>query len=94
MARRALIVWGGWDGHQPQVVAKLFSRILKEDGFDAEISDSLDSFRDERKLRALDLIVPHWTMGTIRPEQVNPVLRAVQGGVGIAGCHGGMCPVT
>jgi type 1 glutamine amidotransferase len=30
-------------------------------------------------------------MGTITPEQLNPLLAAVKGGVGIAGCHGGMC---
>lgn len=39
----------------------------------------------------LSLIVPHWTMGRITPEQLNPVLRAVESGVGLAGCHGGMC---
>lgn len=91
MARRALIVWGGWDGHQPRQVAALLARILREDGFLVEVSDTLDSFLDEKKLLDLDLIVPHWTMGTIRPEQVNPVLHAVQAGVGLAGCHGGMC---
>ena len=91
MPRRALIVWGGWDGHQPRQVADLFAKALAKDGFSVEVSDTLDSFRDERKLMDLDLIVPHWTMGTIEPEQVNPVLRAVQAGVGLAGCHGGMC---
>lgn len=39
----------------------------------------------------LDLIVPVWTMGTITSEQLKPVLQAVESGVGIAGCHGGMC---
>ena len=91
MARRALIVWGGWDGHQPRQVAELLARILHEDGFLVEVSDTLDSFRDQKKLLDLDLIVPHWTMGTIQPEQVNPVLHAVQAGVGLGGCHGGMC---
>lgn len=91
MPRRALIVWGGWDGHQPRQVAELFAKVLAQDGFSVEVSDTLDSFRDERKLMNLDLIVPHWTMGAIHAEQVNPVLRAVQAGVGLAGCHGGMC---
>ena len=91
MARRALIVYGGWDGHQPREVAQVFERALREDGFDVQLSDTLDSFADERSLRALSLIVPHWTMGTIRDDQLNPVLSAVRAGVGIAGCHGGMC---
>ena len=88
---RALIVYGGWDGHQPREVAEVFRRALVEDGFGVEFSDSLDIFRDESKLRGVNLIVPHWTMGDISDDQLNPVLRAVQSGVGIAGCHGGMC---
>lgn len=91
MAKRALIVWGGWDGHQPQQVGKIFARVLREDGFDVELSDTLDAFADEAKLAALDLIVPVWTMGKITNEQATPVFKAVRDhGVGIAGCHGGM----
>lgn len=91
MARRALIVWGGWDGHQPEQVAQLFRNILEEAQFEVEVSSSLDSFANEAKLKTLSLIVPHWTMGKISQEQLLPVLRAVESGVGIAGCHGGMC---
>ena len=89
--RSALVVYGGWDGHQPREVAELFRRVLSEDGFEVAVSDSLDSFLNESKLRALNLIVPVWTMGKISREQVTPVLNAVESGVGIAGCHGGMC---
>ncbi len=89
--KKALIVWGGWDGHEPEQVANIFARVLREDGFEVEISNTLDSFKDEQKLMGLNLIVPCWTMGKISNEQLNPVLKAVQSGVGIAGCHGGMC---
>jgi len=27
--QKALIVWGGWDGHQPKQVAQIFERVLK-----------------------------------------------------------------
>jgi type 1 glutamine amidotransferase len=91
MAKKALIVWGGWDGHQPREVAEIFRRILVKDGFEVEVSDSLDAFKDQPKLLGLNLIVPVWTMGKISAEQANPVLAAVRDGVGIAGCHGGMC---
>jgi type 1 glutamine amidotransferase len=90
-ARRALIVWGGWDGHQPKEVAEVFRRVLDEDGFDVEVSDTLDAFKDEAKLASLSLIVPVWTFGKITAEQANPLFNAVKGGVGLAGCHGGMC---
>jgi len=90
--RKALIVWGGWNGHQPKEVAEVFRGILAEEGFSVTVSDTLDSFKDEAALRELSLIVPIWTMGKITPEQSKPVYNAVRdAGVGIAGCHGGMC---
>ena len=90
MAKKALIVWGGWDGHEPKQVGELFAGILREEGFEVEISDTLDSFNDGEKLKELNLIVPIWTMGTIEAEQEANVLAAVESGVGMAGCHGGM----
>jgi hypothetical protein len=89
--QKALIVWGGWDGHQPREVAEVFRDLLVKEKFDVEVSDTLDAFADEAKLKRLRLIVPVWTMGKITPEQLKPVLEAVKSGVGIAGCHGGMC---
>lgn len=92
MSRKALIVWGGWQGHQPQQVAEIFDRVLKQEGFEVEVSDTLDAFKDKSRLNALSLIVPIWTMGKITEEQSLPVFQAVRDhGVGIAGCHGGMC---
>ncbi|GGJ19969.1 ThuA domain-containing protein [Paenibacillus hunanensis] len=91
MKKQALLVSGGWDGHQPKEVADIFAEVLRQEGFDAEISYTLDAFLDEERLNSLNLIVPIWTMGEIKDEQLQPVLRAVAGGVGMAGCHGGMC---
>jgi uncharacterized protein len=91
MSQKALIVWGGWDGHEPRQVAEIFQKILTAEKFEVEVSDTLDAFLDESKLKALNLIVPIWTMGTITKEQLKPVIEAVKSGVGIAGCHGGMC---
>src|SRR5262245_39098778 len=91
MAKGALIVWGGWDGHEPEKVAKILEKALKEHNFEVEVSSTLDSFLDKQKLAKLDLIVPVWTMGTITGEQSKNVQDAVIGGVGIGGVHGGMC---
>jgi type 1 glutamine amidotransferase len=91
MTRKALIVWGGWLGHEPEPVAHVFKRTLEGEGFSVEISDTLESLEDVGKLRALHLIVPVWTMGEIGREQCAAVSDAVSNGTGIAGCHGGMC---
>jgi len=92
MSRKALIVWGGWDGHEPKQVADIFSRVLKQDGFEVEVAQTFEVFSDEAKVSALSLIVPVWTMGKVNNDHVQPVMKAVsEHGVGIAGCHGGMC---
>lgn len=90
-SKSALLVWGGWDGHQPKEVAELLNGELQKHGFTTEVSDTLDAYLDEEKLKSLDLIVPLWTMGSIKREQLNPLLNAVKSGVGIGGVHGGMC---
>ena len=89
MVKRALIVQGGWEGHEPREVAEILAQALRENGFQVEISDTLDVFK-EKDLKRLDLIVPIWTMGHIEPDQLNPLLEAVRNGTGIAGVHGGM----
>jgi hypothetical protein len=88
--KHALIVWGGWDGHQPQQSAELVAGWLREDGYDVDVQDTLDAYLDTEKLQALDLIVPTWTMGTITDEQARGLLDAVASGVGVAGWHGTM----
>ncbi len=88
--KRALIVRGGWDGHEPVQVGDILANTLRKNAFEVEVSDTLDVFRDAEKLKSLDLIVPIWTMGTIEQEQLKPLLEAVKSGVGIAGVHGGM----
>lgn len=88
----ALIVWGGWDGHEPQKVAGLFQKILEAEGFKVQVEHSLDAFADEANVLSKTLLVPIWTMGEIKPEQRDPVVKAVtEYGIGLAGCHGGMC---
>ena len=89
--RQALIIQGGWDGHEPVQVSEVFARVLQEEGFQVEISDTLDSLLDIERLRTLHLLVPEWTMGTISREQCQNACLAVASGVGLAGCHGGMC---
>lgn len=88
--KSALMVWGGWGGHEPKQCVDVFAPFLREQGYAVEISDTLDVYLDAEKMLALDLIVPVWTMGTITREQENGLLSAVKAGVGIAGWHGGM----
>ena len=88
--KSVLIVWGGWEGHEPKQCVDIFAPWLEEQGFKVEISTSLDSYLDGEKLKKLDLIVQIYTMATIKPEQERGLLEAVKSGVGLAGWHGGL----
>jgi type 1 glutamine amidotransferase len=88
--KRALIVCGGWEGHEPELIAEVYRAILVENGFEVELSTTLGSFSDVENLKTLDLIAPAWSMGEIEKDQIEAVSAAVASGVGLAGCHG-MC---
>lgn len=89
--KKALIVQGGWDGHEPKLTSKRFAGILERYGYQVAISDTLDVMADGEYLKSLDLFVSCWTMGQIKDEYVENLSRAVAAGTGMAGCHGGMC---
>ena len=89
-AKRALLVAGGWEGHQPHECAALFADVLRNDGVEVTISETLDVYLDADLLRQTDLIVPIWTQSQITKEQLRGLLDTIASGTGIAGWHGGM----
>ncbi|KAA0690605.1 hypothetical protein DTW90_29450 [Neorhizobium sp. P12A] len=86
--REALIVWGGWSGHEPQECAKIIEEMLQEDGFKVYVENSTEAFADP-SIHDLSLIVPIVTMSKIEKEEVKNLAAAIESGVGIAGYHGG-----
>ncbi|MEG1426527.1 MAG: ThuA domain-containing protein [Oscillospiraceae bacterium] len=89
--KKALIFQGGWDGHEPQLTSERFAKLLRKNDYQVEISDGLACLENVDKLMELDLIVACWTMGEIDNKYVVNIAKAVGSGVGLAGCHGGMC---
>ena len=88
--KSVLMVWGGWEGHEPKQCVDIFAPWLEEQGFEVEISTTLDSYLDADNMRSKDLIVQVVTMSTITGEQEKGLLDAIRGGVNMAGWHGGM----
>jgi type 1 glutamine amidotransferase len=87
--RAALIVYGGWEGHDPEECAAIYRRWLHEDGFTVRMETETKAFADP-SIHDLSLIVPIFTMSTIQKDEVANLTKAVESGVGIAGHHGGM----
>jgi len=86
---KALIVYGGWEGHDPEGVSAFLERLLKSEGFETHRTDDLNALGNEQSLQGASLIVPVITMA--EPPNLAPLFKAVENGAGIAGCHGGMC---
>nr|WP_321306601.1 ThuA domain-containing protein [uncultured Sphaerochaeta sp.] len=89
--RKAAILSGGWAGHEPELVSVRCKKFLEDNNFEVEIYHTLDILSDRNRLMELDLFVPIWTMGELPKESVDPIIEAIGSGVGLAGCHGGMC---
>ena len=82
----ALILYGGWPGHQPERFAALVKdRLL--DSFNVEVTPDL-AVLESSDLHQRDLILPVWTQGELTWEQEQGVLRAIEEGTGLVGFHG------
>jgi uncharacterized protein len=88
--REALIVWGGWSGHEPEQCAYIIAGMLHEEGFKVHVENSTGAFADPG-LSAMSLIIPIYTMSKIENAELSNLATAVRSGVGLAGFHGGMC---
>jgi type 1 glutamine amidotransferase len=93
MKPKALILCGGWDGHEPQLVTARFKKFLEAENFDVSVAEELSVMEDKPRLMELSLFVPVWTMcgENLSKEFFEPLLEAAGSGLGVAGCHGGMC---
>jgi type 1 glutamine amidotransferase len=89
MTAEAMIVWGGWEGHEPEKCATIVRDLLEADGFSVRVEAGAEAFADPA-IKRLGLIVPIITMATIEKPALANLVEAVTEGVGLAGFHGGM----
>jgi hypothetical protein len=87
--KSALIVYGGWSGHDPEECAAIYRRWLHEDGFSVRMATETSAFADP-SIHDLSLIIPIYTMSKIEKAEAENLSKAVENGVGLAGHHGGM----
>ncbi len=89
--KSALVVYGGWKGHEPEQCKDRLVPWLKGKGYRVVVSDTMDIYTNKRKMSNFSVVIPIWTMGEISGEQSKGLKDAVLNGVGLAGWHGGMC---
>ena len=89
MSKKALIFWGGWEGHTPEQSAAVVKGILESHGVDVTLVPGTKVLA-ETDLSMFDLIVPMVTMSVIEKDEVAALLGAIKAGVGLAGFHGTM----
>lgn len=87
--KQALIVWGGWTGHEPEQCAAIVADMLRKQDFEVVVENTTEAFADPG-LGGFDLIVPIVTMMTIEREELRSLAGAVEAGTGLAGFHGQM----
>jgi len=88
--KSALVVRGGWFGHQPVEATDLFIPHLEEHGFQVRVEESPAVYADAPYLAGVDLIVQCMTMSSIEKEEFEGLRAAVEAGAGLAGWHGGI----
>jgi hypothetical protein len=88
--RHALVVRGGWDGHQPVETTDLFIPFLEENDFTVRVEKSPAPYADADYMETVDLVVQNNTMTTIEKNEVLGLRAAIESGTGLAGWHGGI----
>jgi uncharacterized protein len=88
--KRAVVVRGGWPGHQPVEATELFLPFLRDNGYDVRVEESPAVYADAETMAATDLIVQCVSMSTIERDQVAGLRAAVEAGTGFTGWHGGI----
>jgi len=88
--KRALVVRGGWDGHQPVETTNIFIPYLTSHGYDVTVEESPAIYADKEFMSSVDLIQQTNTMNTIEKEQLQGLQQAIINGAGFAGWHGGI----
>ncbi len=88
--KNALVVRGGWDGHQPKEATELFIPFLETKGYGVRVEGSPQVYADAGYMRTVDLIVQCNTMATIERAEFAGLRAAIEAGSGMAGWHGGI----
>ncbi|MBE5784156.1 MAG: hypothetical protein E7329_12695 [Clostridiales bacterium] len=89
--KKVWIFQGGWTGHEPHLTSVRFAKMMEKHGYETVIYDTLEPLGNLEEMLKVDLMVFCWTMSELDRQYASNIAKAVGAGVGLAGCHGGMC---
>ena len=87
--KRALIVWGGLELHEPERGARLVGGWLEEAGFAVPLSNDYEALGGP-DISSYDLVMPQVTGGELSRDASIAFCAAVENGVGVAAFHHGL----
>ena len=88
--KKILVVYGGWEGHQPKIFAEKITKWLLDQKAEVKLVKGTSIYTDSNVMNDLDLIIQHITMSKMSPLETKGLISAIARGVGLAGCHGGL----
>ena len=86
---RAVIVWGGWDGHKPRETAEVLRQILLPHDYDIIVTSDVAAL-GAADIVTMDLIIPYLTDAEIEKQTALKLTAAVRAGSGPGGHHAAM----
>lgn len=87
--KKALVVWGGLELHEPEAGALIVRDILAGEGFDVTVTNDYTALGGT-DVGSYDLIVPQITGGEIDRENSIRFCAAIEAGTGLAAFHHGI----
>lgn len=90
MSRNALVVRGGWPGHDPVGATDAVVPFLERSGFTVAVHDDPEVYADDELMSGTDLVLQCVSMGEASTEAIAGLRRAVEAGTGLSGWHGGV----
>ena len=87
--KKALVVWGGLELHEPEIGANIVRDMLEGDGFAVTVTGDYKTL-GAADIGSFDLIVPQITGGELDRESTIAFCAAVEAGTGLAAFHHGL----
>lgn len=87
--KKAFIIYGGWEGHDPVGTTPIAKEILEKENINVDLSQSLDDLLNI-KTDDYDLIIINVSLSNITKEHSEALSELIKNGVGFAAWHGGL----